>query len=179
MEGLAPRDFALCAIVEKLSATPTQMVREDWQPLRDLGFDDSAWASGPAQLGYGDSDEATVISFGPNANNKFPTSYFRHGFEVADPSAVGALTLRVIRDDGCAVYLNGAEVARSNMPAGPIVFNTLASATVFGADESTLQEFAVDPALLVAGTNVVAVEVHQAHATSSDVSFDLELESSP
>ena len=21
---------------------PTQMVREDWQPLRDLGFDDSA-----------------------------------------------------------------------------------------------------------------------------------------
>ncbi|MEE8367782.1 MAG: hypothetical protein V3S30_05650 [Thermoanaerobaculia bacterium] len=42
MEGLAPRDFALCVVAEKLSATPTQMVREDWQPLRDLGFDDRA-----------------------------------------------------------------------------------------------------------------------------------------
>ncbi len=24
----------------KMSATPTRMVEEDWQPLRDLGFDD-------------------------------------------------------------------------------------------------------------------------------------------
>ncbi len=39
---LAPRDLALCALAEKLSATPTRMVEEDWQPLRDLGFDDRA-----------------------------------------------------------------------------------------------------------------------------------------
>ena len=25
-----------------MSATPTRMVEEDWQPLRDLGFDDTA-----------------------------------------------------------------------------------------------------------------------------------------
>ncbi len=29
-------------MAEKLSATPTRMVPEDWQPLRDLGFDDKA-----------------------------------------------------------------------------------------------------------------------------------------
>ncbi len=29
-------------MAEKLSATPTRMVEEDWQPLRDLGFDDRA-----------------------------------------------------------------------------------------------------------------------------------------
>jgi alkylhydroperoxidase family enzyme len=39
---LSPRDRALCAVAEKLSATPTRMVPEDWQPLRDLGFDDEA-----------------------------------------------------------------------------------------------------------------------------------------
>jgi uncharacterized peroxidase-related enzyme len=39
---LSPREIALCALAEKLSATPAQMVAEDWQPLRDLGFDDQA-----------------------------------------------------------------------------------------------------------------------------------------
>ena len=39
---LSPRDHALCTVAEKLSATPTRMVEEDWQPLRDLGFNDQA-----------------------------------------------------------------------------------------------------------------------------------------
>jgi len=40
--GLSPRDHALCMVAEKLSATPTRMVEEDWLPLRDLGFNDQA-----------------------------------------------------------------------------------------------------------------------------------------
>jgi alkylhydroperoxidase family enzyme len=39
---LHARDRALCTVAEKLSATPTRMLPEDWQPLRDLGFDDEA-----------------------------------------------------------------------------------------------------------------------------------------
>ena len=39
---MSERDRALCAIADKLSGTPTRMVPEDWQPLRDLGFDDEA-----------------------------------------------------------------------------------------------------------------------------------------
>src|SRR5467141_1189505 len=50
-------------------------------------FDDSAWASGPAQLGYGDGDEATVVGFGPDPNNKYITTYFRRAFTVANPTA--------------------------------------------------------------------------------------------
>jgi alkylhydroperoxidase family enzyme len=42
LTNLSPRDRALCGAAEKLSATPTHMVPEDWQPLRDLGFDDRA-----------------------------------------------------------------------------------------------------------------------------------------
>ena len=39
---LSQREQALCVLAEKLSAMPTRMVEEDWQPLRDLGFDDRA-----------------------------------------------------------------------------------------------------------------------------------------
>ena len=42
VRGLSPREQALCAVAEKLSATPTRMVAADWQPLRALGFDDQA-----------------------------------------------------------------------------------------------------------------------------------------
>ena len=40
--GLSARDRALCEVAEKLSATPTRMTERDWQPLRELGFDDEA-----------------------------------------------------------------------------------------------------------------------------------------
>ena len=39
---LTPRQLALCTVAEKLSETPTRMVESDWQPMRDLGFDDVA-----------------------------------------------------------------------------------------------------------------------------------------
>ena len=42
MPDLSPRDRALCTLAEKLSVTPARMVEKDWQPLRDLGFDDRA-----------------------------------------------------------------------------------------------------------------------------------------
>ena len=49
---------------------------------RALGFDDNGWAQGPAELGYGDGDEATEIGYGGDPGNKFATSYFRHTFDV-------------------------------------------------------------------------------------------------
>ncbi|MDP6454703.1 MAG: hypothetical protein QF898_15480 [SAR202 cluster bacterium] len=36
------RNFQLCELAHKMSATPTSMTEDDWQPLRDLGFDDQA-----------------------------------------------------------------------------------------------------------------------------------------
>ena len=39
---LPARERALCEVADKMSATPTRMTRADWQPLRDLGFDDQA-----------------------------------------------------------------------------------------------------------------------------------------
>ncbi|MBY0503203.1 MAG: metallophosphoesterase [Bryobacteraceae bacterium] len=142
---------------------------------RAPGFSDAAWPSGAAQLGYGDGDERSVVGYGPNANAKYITTYFRRGFTVANPAQLGQLTLRLLRDDGAAVYVNGVEVYRSNLPAGALTAATLATTAIAGADETTFLTVALNPALLTAGANVVAVEIHQASATSSDISFDLEL----
>ena len=38
-------------------------------------FDDATWPSGPAELGYGDLDEATTNRFGSNPANKYITTY--------------------------------------------------------------------------------------------------------
>jgi len=142
---------------------------------RAAAFDDSGWLSGAAQLGYGDGDELTVVSYGPDPANKYVTTYFRRAFNVGDPAAFTALTLELLRDDGAVVYLNGNEVWRSNMPAGAVTAATLAAALVSGTAESTFVSTALDPALLVAGTNVLAVEIHQDSPGSSDLSFDLRL----
>ena len=139
-------------------------------------FNDSSWATGLAPFGYGDGDEATIVSYGPAATNKFITTYFRRAFTIANTSLVHALTLRLLRDDGAVVYLNGAEVFRSNMPTGAINSATLATNAVSGADETTLfQNAALDPARLVNGTNLIAVEIHQSSVGSSDLSFELQL----
>ncbi len=142
---------------------------------RQPEFDASGWASGAAQLGYGDGDEATVVSYGGDAENKHVTTYFRHSFDVADASIFEGLTLRVLRDDGAVVYLNGTEVLRTNMPGGAIDYGTLAASTVYGGDESKFFAAGVDSSLLNDGPNVLAVEIHQIAVTSSDISFDLEL----
>jgi tetratricopeptide (TPR) repeat protein len=138
------------------------------------GFDDSAWSSGPAQLGYGDGDEATVVDSGPSGGHH-PTTWFRTGFTVADAGALIAAHVHLLVDDGAVVYVNGTEIARWNLPAGPITAATWASTATAGGDESLFHPFAFAPSLLVTGTNTLAVEVHQVSATSSDISMALEL----
>lgn len=154
---------------------------------RAPGCDDSAWAEGRAELGYGDGGEgrpeATVVSFGPDAERKHPTTYFRRSFEVGDPGRIEGLTLEVLRDDGCVVYINGEEAGRSNMPEGEIEYGTYASRAVGSDEEPVWQSLAPSLApratLLRRGRNVVAVEVHQSSASSSDLSFDLRLTAHP
>lgn len=142
---------------------------------RQVSFDDSSWKIGPAQLGYGDGDEVTRVGFGPDSNNKFITTYFRTTFVVGDTSTIPRLVIRLLRDDGGVVYINGLEAFRSNMPFTGITYTTLASTTLATPEEATFVRVAVSPRYLVNGTNVIAVEIHQAATNSSDMSFDLEL----
>ncbi|RYD35226.1 MAG: hypothetical protein EOP86_09030 [Verrucomicrobiaceae bacterium] len=145
---------------------------------RARDFNDSAWAAGPSELGYADSP-ATNVSFGPSSGDKYITTYFRHSFTVDNPAAYHGLSLKLLVDDGCVIYLNGAEVVRRNMPIGEPGYRTLADYSVGSGDsseESVFHPYTLPVSGLVAGINVLAVEVHQASAGSADLSFDLSLE---
>ena len=78
------------------------------------------------------------------------------------------------------VHLNGAEVARSNMPTGiDVVFGTQAVTAVAGGDEDSFWPLEIDVAAIQEGTNVLCVEIHQSGAGSSDISLATSLKSSP
>jgi hypothetical protein len=145
---------------------------------RESAFDDTAWASGPAELGYGDDGEATVVGYGADSNNKYVTTYFRSSFEVTDVAGLSTLTLKSVVDDGAVVFLNGTEVARLNMPAGDVTYTTLATSNISGSSEAAWTVTTIGAGGLVSGTNVIAVEVHQNSVTSTDISFNLELATS-
>lgn len=156
---------------------------EEW---RQPGFDDSGWETGNAPLGYPEGDEdsefgeiESVIGYGDEESDKYPTSYFRTLFDVEDPEAIGNLGLiDFVVDDGAIVYLNGEEIGRYNLPEGDIPSDSylldFAGKEIpeENKDERiTLDEEALD--LLVAGENVLAVQVHQDSPQSSDVYWDM------
>ena len=143
-----------------------------WQTI---GFNDSSWSSGQAELGYGDGDEKTIIGYGPGSENKYITTYFRKSFGISNKDLIQSLAFNLKCDDGAVVYLNGHEIGRYNLPEGNISFSTTANSSIGGSAESSFSTYITDPAFLVNGTNLIAVEVHQFSESSSDVSFDLEL----
>lgn len=135
------------------------------------------WKTGAAPLGFGDPGITTTLSFGRDDKAKPISAYFRRRIEVADPRQVANLTLDLRRDDGAVVYLNGIEIARSNMPAGAITSQTRAPRLIDGDMELEYERFVLPVAGLPLhpGSNLLAVEVHQVGPTSGDTMFDLAL----
>ncbi len=154
----------------------------DWRYLNDgtdpgeawrtPEFDDASWPAGPAQLGYGDGDEKTVTRDAAAETVHPITAYFRHAFEIPADEVFQAFRIRLLRDDGAVVYLNGKEVLRDNMPDGDVTPDTTASGST--DRENAFRVFTLSAEDLRAGSNLLAVEVHQHAANSSDLSFDLE-----
>jgi hypothetical protein len=139
-------------------------------------FNDNAWKSGQGELGYGDGNEKTIIGFGTNSQNKFITTYFRHTFTLTEADKSGSdYKINLLVDDGAIVYLNGVELFRDNITSGIVGYNTLASTAIGGTAESEYNSFSINRSILVTGDNVLAVEVHQSSANSTDISFDLEM----
>ncbi len=113
---------------------------------RAAAYNDARWATGSAQLGYGDGDEATVLSYGSNTSNRHITYYFRRSFTVANPAAISALTVRFVRDDG-ARHLPERRRGRPLEHADGHDHATPRCATtaIGGADESAWQQAPIDP----------------------------------
>jgi hypothetical protein len=169
-----------------IAGTPVVPFGSTWKYLDDgsdqgvawvtLAFDDSQWAEGAGQLGYGDGDEATVVGFvdtDPLVDDiqKNATTYFRHTFTV-DVPAPGGYEFVLIYDDAAIVYINGVGIRTTNLPA-VVNFDTFATET--STENATIIPYYLPPGLILPGENVISAEVHQASATSSDISFDFEL----
>ena len=136
-------------------------------------FDDSAWSSGNG-LFYVESaalsePKTTPLTLG------LMTYYFRTSFDQMSPLPGTKLRLSFMLDDGAIVYLNGQELFRLGIDAGPVTGSTPANRTVGDAALEGVFEF--DSALLQTGRNQLAVEVHQVNSGSSDVVFGLKMES--
>jgi len=138
----------------------------DWN---DISYNASTWSTGNAHLGYGDGDETTLIS------SSTYTAYVRHSFNVVDASLYASLNLSLTYDDGAVIYLNGTEVWRVNMPTGTISYGTFTPTQSSDNAQASLNI----ANSLTNGTNVLSVEIHQRSASSSDLSFDLNVTAQP
>jgi len=141
---------------------------------KEVAFSDASWAVGNSELGYGDGP-ATIVSYGPDINNKYITTYFRKTVNITSLNTYGNFTFNIVRDDGVVVYVNGVEVVRDNMPGGTVSYTTLASTAIGSPNEETFYPFNISPCYFVEGVNTIAVEMHQSAANSSDLSFNLSL----
>ena len=153
---------------------------------RATEFDDSTWATGAGPLGYDCefyiSHEQTTLEYGSDPDNRHVTTYFRREFTVDDPSQIDVLWLRLIRDDGAAVYLNGVEIFRDGLSADS-AYDDLAQQVITGHGEDSRGEFtpidgyvrldSLPAGTLKAGKNVFAVEIHNSSIDDCDMSFDL------
>lgn len=140
---------------------------------RSSSFSDTSWASGNAELGYGDGDETTVVN-GGSSSNRHITTYFRKTISGFNTALFSSYALKVKRDDGIVIYVNGTEVYRNNMPAGTISYSTVASSNA-SDDGKDFISATIESSAFLSGNNTIAVEIHQRSKTSADISFDLEL----
>jgi thiol-disulfide isomerase/thioredoxin/tetratricopeptide (TPR) repeat protein len=192
MRGIQQREEeALVAMIDYLLDDPIYPITPDlvafgaeWRYWNDVaappadwsasGFDDAAWKAGLAPLGFGQFNEATVLEADSADSDVHHAVYFRHRFSVTDLAAAQDVVLALRCDDGGAVYLNGQEVARTNL-VSPAAHDTPATAVSSYDDGQEEILFALDPKLLQVGENVLAVEVHQAKQGGFDARFDLAL----
>ena len=138
---------------------------------RDPDFvTDADWSTGSAPIGYGETFIAENLA---DMQGGYTTVYLRKEFNVSNPGEVASLRLDAMIDDGINVWINGAHVRGVNVPGQELTYD--ATSTTTGPEIHSFQEFTLpDPSgYLVAGTNVVAVQlVNASLGGSSDAFFD-------
>jgi len=142
----------------------------DSSAWRNPGFNDAGWSVGPAPFFYGEALEGgTVLS---DMLNGYTTLYLRHRFHVDDPANVASIRLAAMCDDGFMAWVNGVPVASLSAPTGAPLFSSVA--TLNAPEPVVMTEYPakVLTGALRAGENVLAVQVFNVSAGSSDLVFD-------
>src|SRR6185503_1601640 len=141
---------------------------------KEVGFNDSTWASGIALFGLESTPLVypepfrTALALG---SPQVITYYFRTHFNFTGSPGDVSLVSSNLLDDGVVYYLNGSEVSRLRVATGQ-TSSTLADGQ---SSEGAYEILNFPTAALLAGDNVLAAEVHQTTATSTDVAFGLSL----
>ncbi|MEI7908181.1 MAG: hypothetical protein WCK77_00965 [Verrucomicrobiota bacterium] len=154
---------------------------------KTLAFDDSSAAATewlpctlPAGFATGTAFSpavtwGTTVGYGVSAD-RTKAYYFRKKFTIAEPTQVASLTFNIRRDDGAVVWLNNdataTVVSADGTFAAPYAYSNLAPNAT---NVSTYLTYTIPSSKLVAGENILAVEVHQSSVTSSDLLLDCEL----
>jgi hypothetical protein len=134
-------------------------------------FNDSAWASGPAVLGI--ETAAMPEPLRTQLTLGGITYYFRTHFNYSGPAGTGIVRFRTILDDSAIIYLNGVEISRMRMGAGPASYSTEGIGGAVG-DGNYEGPFTILVTNLRSGDNVIAAEVHQIGTGSSDLAWGME-----
>jgi hypothetical protein len=137
---------------------------------RAAAYNDTSWPTGVGDLGFRNKNVTTI----PSTSGR-TTYYFRTTFQVPDGDPVTAVTLDLLRDDGAVVYINGVEVARSNLPAGTITYTTKAATSIDNEVETTPVTIALPADSVAVGENSLAVEVHQRGNKPGDLTLDAQI----
>ncbi len=136
------------------------------------GFDDGAWESGPSGFGYSTAtaeERSLRTRLDDMAAGAYTSLFARTRFTLSNPAALRGLFLRVYFDDAFVAYLNGREVGRRNLQGladQPPPRQTLAD----GAIEPSWADIDLSPfrSSWRAGENILAIQGHNAAATSTD-----------
>lgn len=143
---------------------PHQELPADWNTT---AFDDTNWLQGPSGFGYADDDDNTVLEGAVSV-------FIRTTFHIDQLSEMEAILLHMDYDDGFVAYINGVEIARANfISAGPPAFDAFAEESDREAvmyNGGNAEAFPIDGTnMLMEGTNVLAIQVHNVSSTSSDL----------
>ena len=134
---------------------------------KQLTYDTTGWLQGPSGFGYGDGDDATDLS--ADMPNAYLSVAVRKTFQLSQSflDSPDLLLLSINYDDGFVAYVNGTEVARVGILGSPVPFDATADNHEAGLED----EFVVPRTSLAAGTNVIAIEGHNANLGSTDFSL--------
>lgn len=144
---------------------PEEQPDGDWMTVE---FDDVEWETGISGFGYSDGDDNTGVP-------ATPSIYMRHAFELSDTSFIEAMIFDMDYDDGFAAYLNGVEIARENLGDPGEVIDWDAEleddheAVLYSGGYPSTFTLSDYTDIIVEGTNVLSVEVHNVGPGSSDL----------
>lgn len=157
-------------------ATFSYFTSEEGTPAsnwRDKDFDDTNWRAGKGGIGYGDNDDNTSIE-------KCISVCMRTSFNLNEINKITEAVLNVDYDDAFVAYINGVEIARSaglsgDFPGATQVSTNNHEAKMFAGGSPETFAISSDKLapILLEGENVMAIQVHNTQANSSDMSSNI------